>query len=368
MVKNIKFVFIRENGSSTFSVNVTWTGPVFNFTFRSYDIVYELSGYTDKPTDRRKMWYDYCHSYATDRLGLVSQPDPSTLTIQNMTYTELNTSTSEQIDYLISWQKPLFKESDVAIYAIKYRRTGNPNREKLFEFTKAVTYFPVHDVIPGDKLEIEVTPEFAATVIAGISSQMAIEPQGPTSKEIQVRDLCPKLPFVEDKESNTFSVNFTWQKPSFKHSKPDSYIVSYEFYGGYTRKQLSCSPFARDNERSGCSGSHGENNTLLQIFGIFPQESVSVKVRPIYSNIHIKGQLLEERVIAPQPREELVQVNGLKYGDLVRTANDTFRTTVSWQKPLFTHSDVEYYKYKLLATDDPQRKRRGIALNTAFRT
>ena len=54
MVKNIKFVFIRENGSSTFSVNVTWTGPVFNFTFRSYDIVYELSGYTDKPTDRRK--------------------------------------------------------------------------------------------------------------------------------------------------------------------------------------------------------------------------------------------------------------------------------------------------------------------------
>lgn len=53
-VQNLKFgEFVREKGSSTFSVNFTWTEPVFNFTFRSYDIVYELSGYTaDKPIIR----------------------------------------------------------------------------------------------------------------------------------------------------------------------------------------------------------------------------------------------------------------------------------------------------------------------------
>lgn len=66
----------------------------------------------------------------------ISEPDPSTVTVQNMTYTMLNTSDSEQFDYLISWEKPLFNESSVRKYAIKYRRTGNANREKLWEFKK----------------------------------------------------------------------------------------------------------------------------------------------------------------------------------------------------------------------------------------
>lgn len=68
------------------------------------------------------------------------------------------------------------------------------------------------------------------------------------------------------------------------------------------------------------------------------------------------------------PAEELVQVNNLEYGSLVPTANDTFRTTVSWQKPEFAHSDVKYYKYKLLPTDVSQRERRGTPLNTEITT
>lgn len=69
-----------------------------------------------------------------------------------------------------------------------------------------------------------------------------------------------------------------------------------------------------------------------------------------------------------EPAEELVQVNNLEYGSLVPTANDTFRTTVSWQKPEFAHSDVKYYKYKLLPTDVSQRERRGTPLNTEITT
>ena len=69
-----------------------------------------------------------------------------------------------------------------------------------------------------------------------------------------------------------------------------------------------------------------------------------------------------------EPAEELVQVNELVYGFLVPTFNDTFRTTVSWQKPKFTHSNVDYYKYKVLPIDSSQRERRRIAMNTEITT
>ena len=53
-VQNIQFGrFVLDKGNTTFSVNCTWTGPVFNFTLRYYEVVYELSGYTfGKPSVR----------------------------------------------------------------------------------------------------------------------------------------------------------------------------------------------------------------------------------------------------------------------------------------------------------------------------
>ena len=76
--------------------------------------------------------------------------------------------------------------------------------------------------------------------------------KGPDNREIQVENLLSGL-FVEDKESKTFSVNFTWESPSFKHSVVHSYIISYEF-DGYSREQISCSPgLVRDKDRPGCS-------------------------------------------------------------------------------------------------------------------
>lgn len=51
IVKNIQVgKFVPEPGNSTFSLNLSWTGPAFNFTFRSYEVVYELTGYNaEKP-------------------------------------------------------------------------------------------------------------------------------------------------------------------------------------------------------------------------------------------------------------------------------------------------------------------------------
>ena len=72
----------------------------------------------------------------------------------------------------------------------------------------------------------------------------------PEDHEIQVRNLGAGV-FIEDAETNTFSVIFSWQAPSFKHSSAKTYEVSYEFDGGYPRDDLSCSPLQRDNK--GCS-------------------------------------------------------------------------------------------------------------------
>lgn len=63
----------------------------------------------------------------------ISEPDSDAVTVGNITYTMLNTSTSEKFDYEISWKKPLFKESNVSKYIVKYTRTGNPDRKQPWE-------------------------------------------------------------------------------------------------------------------------------------------------------------------------------------------------------------------------------------------
>ena len=40
--------YVALNGTDTFFVNFSWTGPAFNFTFLSYDITYELTGYNSE--------------------------------------------------------------------------------------------------------------------------------------------------------------------------------------------------------------------------------------------------------------------------------------------------------------------------------
>ena len=71
----------------------------------------------------------------------------------------------------------------------------------------------------------------------------------------------------------------------------------------------------------------------------------------------------------PEPKEELVKVMGLKYDGLVPGDNNTFGTTVRWEKPLFTHSEVKHYRYKVMSTSAlPQRRKRTIQINIAIET
>ena len=55
--------------------------------------------------------------------------DPSTLNVRNFTYNSLNLSTVR-----IEWEKPIFSESNVTTYDLKYQRRGNPDRKKAFHF------------------------------------------------------------------------------------------------------------------------------------------------------------------------------------------------------------------------------------------
>ena len=55
--------------------------------------------------------------------------DPSTLNVRNFTYNSLNLSTVR-----IKWEKPIFSESNVTKYDLKYKRRGNPDRKKAFHF------------------------------------------------------------------------------------------------------------------------------------------------------------------------------------------------------------------------------------------
>lgn len=57
-----------------------------------------------------------------------------------MTYKELNTSLPEQMDFLISWRRPLFQGTSVKKYAATYTRSGNPDRKKLLNF-KTVRHY-----------------------------------------------------------------------------------------------------------------------------------------------------------------------------------------------------------------------------------
>ena len=62
--------------------------------------------------------------------------------------------------------------------------------------------------------------------------------QVPRMEEVKVKNLQAGR-FVEDKENNTFAVEFTWDPPSFQLRDVISYNLSFEIYG-YERDQFRC--------------------------------------------------------------------------------------------------------------------------------
>ncbi|XP_066025560.1 uncharacterized protein [Pocillopora verrucosa] len=290
--------------------------------------------------------------------------DPNEVKVTHLTAGQFTESSDGgSLSVVISWEKPIFNYSTLALYTFRYK-VGNKNGKE--ELMPNQTYFSISGMLHGKLVRYWVTPRYQHDWVKGVQVYGNITAPELDNQEIQVQNLRVGS-FLEDEESNTFSVNFTWEPPPFKFSTVHSYTVSYELYGGYSREELSCPPLQMDSRRLGCSKS-GDNLTFLQISGMFPRESVTVKVTPIYSNSYITGKMAEERGTAPQPREELVQVNSLKYDEIFPTANNTFRTTVSWEKPLFIHSDVHHYSYKVVAINSLLRKRRETLSNTMITT
>ena len=64
-----------------------------------------------------------------------------------------------------------------------------------------------------------------------------------------------------------------------------------------------------------------------------------------------------------EPNEELVKVLRLTFDELKAGVNDTFSATIRWRKPLFKHSAVKHYLYKVLDTTQ-QRPKRDTGLQT----
>ena len=67
-----------------------------------------------------------------------------------------------------------------------------------------------------------------------------------------------------------------------------------------------------------------------------------------------------------EPNEELVKVIGLRHGVQVAGPNNTFSTTVWWEKPLFKHCGVKHYIYKVIS--DQKRRKRDINLYAGVHT
>ena len=63
----------------------------------------------------------------------VSEPDPTTLQVRNLSETILITSKPDQYIYLVSWEMPLFNESKVNQYVITCSLSGNPDRAKRWQ-------------------------------------------------------------------------------------------------------------------------------------------------------------------------------------------------------------------------------------------
>lgn len=60
---------------------------------------------------------------------------------------------------------------------------------------------------------------------------------------------------------------------------------------------------------------------------------------------------------------------GLQYDKPVSGPDNTFGATLRWEKPLFTHSEVKHYVYRVMSANAPSaRRRRDTNLNTGIET
>ncbi|XP_078349309.1 uncharacterized protein LOC144634272 [Oculina patagonica] len=377
------YTFSLQTGK--FDLNVTWQKPSFNYSqILWYDISYQVNEGDKVKKNTGKTYFiihgishgepvsfnvtaKYMHPWVSGNeyraKSSAPGPHPEQVTVQSLVLKNFtfNPQTG-QYSLNISWQKPSFAYSQIVSYAILYRvDNGNENVSHTNK-----THFNIYGISHGQPVEFSVTPRYHNTRIRAVTSQEETNAPMPPDKEITVQHLKPAGDFVEDKQSNTFAVSFTWEAPSFQYRDAFYYNLSYE-YSGYPRDQFPCSSLVNSPR---CTIT-GLKNTQFLLSGILPQEHVSIEVTPVYNDKYISGKMKRAEASAPAPREELLKVVGLSHDELVPTSDGSFRTKVSWQKPLFNHSAVSHYSYKI--TNSTQKsvgkmRRRAIDFDAVFTT
>ncbi|XP_015758345.1 PREDICTED: uncharacterized protein LOC107337647 [Acropora digitifera] len=349
-----------ENGSIYFTENVLKARCSFYLTETSFTLgpwmpneVYVLQVVPD---------FEDSVPAGTERNISIFTPviDPSLVAVQKLNMEQFKLSRETEMFLLnVTWEKPAFNFSSILNYAVSYQtfegRVVSTNTDK--------TYLPVYGLLYGQPIALNVTPQYKHDWIHGKTESGRVNTPLPENERITVRNLQTKF---RNGDNQTFSLNVTWDPPSFRYGYVRYYSLSYEF-SGYLRHQFYCP--SEPVRRIGCKVA-GIENTFYQISGIFPLERFNLVVTPIYNDKYIYGIENSTKDHAPAPLESLLKVVRLKHDGISHSTNGTFRFTVRWQKPLFLHSVVKHYKYKITTKVEKieQVQRRAIDLYTMFTT
>ncbi|CAH3145354.1 unnamed protein product [Pocillopora meandrina] len=379
-VRNLSISAIAIGEGYRFTVNLTWIPPLY--PYKTIEIYYIL-GYgatTVLP------FFQNSAPVGVDNTISISTPGPNSshIVVQNLDFESfVFIPLTGQFRLNVSWKNPFFNYSQILSYSVSFKIDGGDENvtqtvgnflckslaEMISFLFDAISFMHRSKNLHTHSQNIlfhrsyllfenKVTPHFANSRIQGISSSDTFNAPVPPDGELMVQNLSIAGKFVEHEQSNTFAVNFSWEPPSFKYKQVAYYNVSCHF-SGYPRDEFQS--YTKTNLQ----------RTLFRIAGILPQQRVNIEVTPFYSNKYIRGKRKEAEGTAPGPRAELVKVVGLRHSGLVSSANESFRTTVSWQKPLFNHSTVQHYRYKISNISSKtvgKKTRRAIDFDTYLTT
>ncbi|PFX14744.1 Vascular endothelial growth factor receptor 2 [Stylophora pistillata] len=378
-VRNLSSSLIAIEDGFRFTAKLTWLPPLYPHKTVEYYFIFGYGATT--------VWTIFKDDAppSADNTILISTPgpDPSHIKVQTLVFESfVLLPQTGQFRLNVSWKKPLFNYSQVLCYTVSSKiDDGDQNVSQTNR-----TYLITHGISYGEP--VTVTPHF----INGIEGKSTTEtfsapgcddnvddhgddddddnvddddhtclvciPLVPPDGELMVQNLNTVGKFVEREQSNTFAVNISWEPPSFKYRHVSYYNVSCHFHG-----------YPRDEFRS-----YTKTNlqrTTFRVAGILPQQRVNTEIIPFYNDKYITGKSKRIEDTAPGPRTDLVKVIGLRHNELMPSSDESFRMTVFWQKPLFNHSVVQYYRYRISNTSSEtvgKKKRRAIDLNTDLTT
>ncbi|RMX45146.1 hypothetical protein pdam_00016496 [Pocillopora damicornis] len=316
VVRNLElndFIFSPQTG--TFDLNATWHQPSLNYSrVLWYSISYQVNEGSKRSLNTNKTYsiiHGILHGEPVSFDGKGNGPNSSHIVVQNLDFESfVLIPLTGQFRLNVSWKNPFFNYSQILSYSVSFKIDGG-----------------------DENVTQTVTPHFANSRIQGISSSDTFNAPVPPDGKLMVQNLTIAGKFVEHEQSNTFAVNFSWEPPSFKYKQIAYYNVSCHFSGyprdefqSYTKTNLNIIQNSRNTATATC-----------------PHRG---------------------------PRAELVKVAGLRHSGLVSSADESFRTTVSWQKPLFNHSTVQHYRYKIsnISSKTGKKTRRATDFDTYLTT